>query len=377
MALHDLTPQLRTRLSRMERAVGWFVFLATLLLFCGFGYYIYSVAESKGWFIVHARFHTYIQTSAGIKEGDPVKMMGFDVGHIIKVHPMPPGNKYYVRVDFEVRDPYFRYIWTEGSFVKINSAGFLNQRELEVTRATNGYAICVTQPITVFTNAPDLEQLAATTTNEWQLSQEMLDENSNVVFRAYTMIDTTNIQKIIEMSHGEPIYAYDNKVNRNKIVASWHRHTHRYENFRPNDETAWLPVIESPAVSDRLQAVVEQVERALPNFLAMTNQLTRVLNNGAEVTSNLNITISQTHPLLNNVNTFIENSDTNLTALLIHLSDITSNLAAQVQSNTNMLGNVSKTIVDYDTFVQGLKHHWLLRSAFKKENKKNDPPAKK
>ena len=35
MALQDLTPQLRTRLSRMERAVGWFVFLATVLLLVG------------------------------------------------------------------------------------------------------------------------------------------------------------------------------------------------------------------------------------------------------------------------------------------------------------------------------------------------------
>ena len=32
MGLQDLTPQLRTRLSRMERAVGWFVVLATALL---------------------------------------------------------------------------------------------------------------------------------------------------------------------------------------------------------------------------------------------------------------------------------------------------------------------------------------------------------
>ena len=32
MALQDLTPQLRTRLSRMERAVGWFVLFAVLLL---------------------------------------------------------------------------------------------------------------------------------------------------------------------------------------------------------------------------------------------------------------------------------------------------------------------------------------------------------
>ena len=50
MALQDLTPQLRTRLSRMERAVGWFVFLAMLLLAFGFVYYVYATAERKGWF---------------------------------------------------------------------------------------------------------------------------------------------------------------------------------------------------------------------------------------------------------------------------------------------------------------------------------------
>jgi hypothetical protein len=48
MALQDLTPQLRTRLSRMERAVGWFVVLATALLFFGFGYYVYETANRKG-----------------------------------------------------------------------------------------------------------------------------------------------------------------------------------------------------------------------------------------------------------------------------------------------------------------------------------------
>ena len=58
MALQDLTPQLRTRLSRMERAVGWFVFLATALLLFGFGYYIYHTAERKGWFKIKAPFHT-------------------------------------------------------------------------------------------------------------------------------------------------------------------------------------------------------------------------------------------------------------------------------------------------------------------------------
>ena len=98
MALQDLTPQLRTRLSRMERAVGWFVFLATALLLFGFGYYIYHTAERKGWFKIKAPFHTYVQSSAGLNVGDPVYMMGFPVGQITSVQPMPPCDPHNVRV---------------------------------------------------------------------------------------------------------------------------------------------------------------------------------------------------------------------------------------------------------------------------------------
>ena len=35
----------------MERAVGIFVILATLLLLAGFSYYVYHTAERKGWFL--------------------------------------------------------------------------------------------------------------------------------------------------------------------------------------------------------------------------------------------------------------------------------------------------------------------------------------
>jgi len=72
--------------------------------------------------------------------------------------------------------------------------------------------------------------------------------------------------------------------------------------------------------------------------------------------------------------------DTNLILLsssLDHLADITSNLNVQVQANTNLLGSIGKTVADADDFVQGMKHHWLLRSAFKKENKTNAPAMKK
>jgi len=139
------------------------------------------------------------------------------------------------------------------------------------------------------------------------------------------------------------------------------------------------------------------------------------LDNTASATSNLNITIVMARPMLTNfalmsatlkdpgglavlalgtngpdrigdtlvnVNSLLISADTNLNALslnigetLDHVADITSNLNAQVQANSNILWTISKTISDSDSFIQGLKHHWLLRSAFK--NKGTNSPAKK
>jgi ABC-type transporter Mla subunit MlaD len=407
MALQDLTPQLRTRLNKMERAVGWFVFLATALLLFGFGYYIYHTAERKGWFVIKAKFHTYVQSSDGLNVGDPVVMMGFPVGQITLIHAMPPGDQHNVLVEFEVRDNYFRYIWTGGSYAKINAAGFLNQRQLEVTRATNGYAICVTQPVTMFTDLDKLAQDIAAEPGHWQLSQDVFDANSNIVFHAYDTLTASNLQ-IIAALKPDSIYAYNNTVNRKRIVASWDGRFHHYKIFKPGDDTAWLRAVEAPPVSDQLQAMVSQVQSALPGILSLTNKIAVVLDNAANATSNLNTAMVEARPMitnfaivseqlrepggpmvwalgtngdwqiqtaLTNLNSLLENTDTNFGALLINLANITSNLNAQVQANTNLLGGISKTVTDADDLVQGLKRHWLLRSAFK--TKATNAPAKK
>jgi hypothetical protein len=406
MALQDLTPQLRTRLSRMERAVGWFVFVATALLLFGFGYYLYHTAERKGWFKIKAPFFTYLQSSAGLNVGDPVVMMGFAVGQITGVAPQKPYERHNVKVDFEIIDPFFRYLWTGGSYVKVNTADFLGKRQLEVTRATNGYALVVTQPVFVKT-IDELKQWVTEEPGQWQLSQDVFGADSNLVFGAYTTLDESNLQVLAGMNlASNSVYAYNNTVNRKHIVASWDGRYHHYKIFKPGDETAYMHAVESPPVSDQLQAMILQVQQALPNVLALTNKISAVLDNTANATSNLNATVVEARPLLTNfavlssqlrepgglgvwmlgtngalqTQSVVANVDTNLLLLsltLDHLADITSNLNAQVQANTNMLGVVSKTVGDADNFVQGLKRHWLFRSAFKKENKgtTNAPPG--
>ncbi|HSY18543.1 MAG TPA: MlaD family protein [Candidatus Acidoferrales bacterium] len=408
MPLQDLTPQLRTRLNKMERAVGWFVFLATALLLFGFGYYIYHTAERKGWFKIKAPFFTFVQSSSGLNVGDDVVMMGFAVGKITSVEPQKPFEPHNVKVQFEITEPYFRYLWTGGTYVKVNAADFLGKRQLEVTRATNGYALVVTQPVSVFTNLEDLKQKVITQPGEWQLSQDVFDENTNLIFHAYDTLTESNLQVIVALKP-EALYAYDNKEKSyDHIVASWHKRNHRYENFTPNSDDAYLHAMETAPIGDQLQGMVTQVQNALPGFLSLTNKLNLILDNAANATSNLNTTLAATQPLvtnltfisgelrdpgspliwalgaegngqvqgvLTNLNGLLVNTDTNLGALLFNLADLTGGLNAQVQSNSNMLGGIAKTVGDTDDLVQGLKRHWLLRSAFKTPVT-NQPPTK-
>jgi len=415
MPLQDLTPQLRTRLNRMEKAVGWFVFLASALLLFGFGYYIYHTAERKGWFKIKTQFVTYVQSSAGLKVGDPIYMMGFQVGTITLVHPRPPGDVRQVEVRFEIVDPYFRYIWSQGSFVKLNS-GFLGQSQLEVTRATNGYALCVTQPI-FYKPIPELAQLAASEPGRWQLSQFIFDARSNLVMRPYAELTQSNLEQLAALNlESNAVFAYDNTINRKSIVAVWRENLRRYDFYdQQQSEPVELAAAESVPVAERLDKIVGQIETALPNLLSLTNKLAAVLDNAANATSNLNTTIVAAQPLvtnfanisgqlrepggpiawalgtngntqfqgaLTNANFLLVDTDTNLNRLttevgatLENLAGITSNLNVQVRANSNLLGGISKTVTDSDDLIQGLKRHWLLRSAFK--TKATNAPAKK
>ena len=295
----------------------------------------------------------------------------------------------------------------------------LDKRELEVTRGTNGYSIVVTQPFSIHT-LTEAKMLAAGAPGHWQLSQDILDANTNILFHAYDHLEfvfaATNAPLLATaILASNSIYMYDNTVNRDRIVASWDGRYHHYKIFTPEDDTAWLRAVETPPVSDQLQAMVGQVQAALPSILALTNKLAAILDNAADVTSNLNITVVDVQPLvtnftaisgelrgpgslgpwalgsnapiqlemaLTNANILLANVDTNLDQLtgeigqtLDNLADITSNLNVQVQANSNLLWGISKTITDSDTFIQGLKHHWLLRSAFKAQAT-NMPPSK-
>jgi ABC-type transporter Mla subunit MlaD len=372
MALQDLTPQLRTRLNRMERAVGWFVLLAAVLLLVGFGYYLRNTAKRKGWFLQKITYQTCVSSGAGLKIGDPVKLMGFDVGSIIDVIPNAPREYYNITILFQVKvdmKNYPGYIWTD-STVKVNAGDFLGGRFLEITKGVAGV------PVGLQTNL---------------VYSGLLDQD---VFKA----ELAGL-KAKGVAEAEALATLNNEATANPKKF--------YQPLR-KESVYFLVPNESPSVTERLQRLVDQVEQALPGVFDLTNKINVVLGNSATLASNLNVVAVNAQPAAANfaqlaaqlrgpgalgewalgtngqqnldatlagANQTIANTDTNLNLLfenlaqsLDNLAGITSNLNAQVQANTNMLGSISQAVVDADDLVQGLKRHWLLRSAFKKKS---------
>jgi len=419
MSLQDLTPQLRTRLTKTERSVGWFVFLATALLLFGFSYYLYHAAAQKGWFREQARFYTYVNKASDLKVGDPVFLMGFQVGEITGINAEPPRSQHNVRIDFVINQlnqsgqPYFGYVWNAGSVVTLYSTSFLGKGGLEISRGTSGFNVYVTRPLQKLSLA---EAQRLPDPANWRLAENLLDGNSNLAVRAFTSF--TNLARIAEFKP-DPLLAFHIVGQPRRISAVWDEASQRYRQFDNRNHSPTnayeLTATNLADISDQLQAMVSQVQQALPNVLALTNKLAAVLDHAAEATSNLNVTIAATQPLvrnfaalsgdlrgpgalgawvlgtnatfqlegaLTNANVLLASVDTNLDTLteqigltLINLADITSNLNVQVQANSNLLGGMAKTIHDSDTFIQGLKHHWLLRSAFK--HQETNPPSLK
>jgi ABC-type transporter Mla subunit MlaD len=411
MALQDLTPQLRTRLSRMERAVGWFVLLAAAFLAFGFGYYVYNTAERKGWFLTKAPYFTFVDSATGLRVGDPVKLMGFDAGMITKIDPMPADLfTYNVYVEFVLKDPNFGYIWTEGSKAKVATADLLGKRVLEVTRGTGGYPSYVFHPLrrVTYSEAHNLSN-----PGDWKLAEEVYDPNgTNLLIQANQPLTSA----LPHLPTGpEPVLLMDLRETRKSMTGIWNDQEGRYDPFTKTTKPYWLINEESPAVTERLEQLVDQVHKALPGVFNLTNQLAEVLSNSAALSSNLNqvalvarpavsnlaaVTRQLDHPgalgewlLPTNINTrlastlesadttmltaktTLEIANTNLATLardlersLDNLAGITSNLNAQVEVNTNILSSISEAVVHADQFIQGLKRHWLFRSAFRAKN---------
>ena len=411
MALQDLTPQLRTRLSRMERAVGWFVVMAVVLLTFGFGYYVYKTAERKGWFLTKAPYFAFVKSAAGLKVGDPVMLMGLEVGRVKQIEAMPADQfDYNMYLEFELKSPYYDWVWTEGSRVKVTTADFLGKRVVEVIRGKGGYPVYTFNPLQEFTLT---EAQALTDQTNWVLAQEVYDaQGHHLVARARETL--TNLATLAAAGCTN-LVAMHTSEKKKFMTGIWNDTESRYDPYTAKSKPYWLVMDESAAVTERLEKLVGQIEKGIPNILGLTNKLAAVLSNSADLTSNLNAVVESVRPAISNVsvvtaqlagpgalgewmlgtnfnhqigdtldnaNATLAAANTNLAALaenlarsLDNLAGLTGSLNQQVQTNTNILSAISDAITHADEFVQGLKRHWLFRSAFKKKTSEPLPPA--
>lgn len=443
MPLQDLTPQLRTRLSRLESVVGWFVLLAGLLLAGGFVYYVWHTAQRKGWFQDKVLFSTFVNTAAGLKPGDPVRLMGFPIGEVTRVVPNDPNFQYgNITIFFVVRrdaNHYCGYLWSD-SRAKVVPTDFLGNRGLEITKGQTGIPLLrLENPADPL--SPIIGKLDA---------QEVKKFTAKVLACLGATNAPTPEEKVIadyiqKVSANPWNYSAKGFVESPEemaalVVQAFHREQPtRFYTPYDKGKDIFIEPDESPALTERLERIISQTERALPNFFALTNQLTQALNNAvrataemetlltnarpavvhaADLTAELRQSLHELRPLFTNLarisetlaqpqgslgewllptnvhrelltvlrsasatldtaNTAIANTDTNLDSLIDHvnltlenLAAMTSNLNRQVEANTNILGEISDLIRNTDQFMQGLRRHWLLRSAFRT----NRPP---
>src|SRR6185503_14388689 len=350
-------------------------------------------------------YFTFVRNAAGLTVGDRARLMGFDAGEITEITAMPPEDQYLnVYIRFLVKEPYYGYLW-EDSRAKVGAADFLGHRFIEVTKGTNDaptYALHELKELTI----PEAAQLVGS--NGLVFAEEIYEPSTtNVIVHTSEPLSHEKLQKAAEQ--GTKIVQV---VNKNVPVKSpkwiWDDKRARYKPFgkdKKEDKGYWLRVEESPALTERLEGVINAVEGALPDFLALTNKLTRVLTNAASIVSHADELLVSAKPVVTNFARITANlsgpkgslgewllptnvslqlqttlasasatmttAQTNLNLVSSNLLDslenvanLTSNLHAQVQANAFILTEISELIVNADDMVQGLKRHWLLKSAF-------------
>ena len=335
-------PQLNSeevKAQRAERWVGLFVVGAILLLVSGFGYHLYHTAQRKGWLLPQAPYFTLLQSAEGLNIGDPINMMGFNIGEITTITAEPPGSDSRVFIGFAIRQPYYGYIWSD-SKVRVATSGLLGGRRLEVTPGVTGSATVYEQ--------------------HNQIAELWVDNHRVAIAQA---------QKGVFLPPDEDATL-----------------SARAEKLLGQLEVALPNIL---AITNRLNRVLDQTNVLLTNSTALVinlnqtaTQLAPVISNATVITGNLRDPHGSLGDwvlpvdLHTNLNTSLVTLTEGLNTTLLNLAAITGSLSSQVRSNDQMLTGISKLVIDTDNLVQGLKKHWLLRGSFPTPKPGTNAPPK-
>ena len=379
MALQDLTPQLRTRLGRVEWFVGLFLGVTVLLLGVSFFGFVKRVADAQGWFITEIPYYTYLPDASGIRRGVPVNMMGFKVGEVVSVDALSSDarlgldgwdyystNKYNVFVQFKVREPYPGYIGTDSKVIiggiPVDLAGGIF---LDIKMAS---AYATPTHATLENGKPGVlwEEFAFKLPNP---DQGYTAEDRTNKYLHYGPL--TNGQKgyYLQLEQGETLM-----VQAQRILS-------RVDSMATTLEES-LPVL-----TKELEESLATINKALPDMTAevqllltsaretipsLTNNLEAILGNTKLLTEQL----TETLPLLTNTiaQTLVSADDlaqtlaSEIPLLTSNVNLTLTNLNVLLARDTNLTSNTSLMISNVNHLV---RNHWLLRSAFSGGNEED------
>jgi hypothetical protein len=364
MGLQDLTPQLRTRLSRVEWYVGLFLGVTALLMVIGFGAFLKRTAEARGWFVVEVPYFTYLPDASGLKPGSPVNLMGFKVGEVTEVTAISLAerlswdhhvtNQFNVFVRFVIRaDGKSQFPGYVNSDAQVKLSGLpvdlLGGSVLEVTQGT-------TNGVLTFEKAPNGQP--------------------GVLMSKFAILGPSpeRTNKYLKYEPVKTSGGYYLRLDESEtMTAQVQRVMSRLDHIAGTVDGALPPMLEE------LQGTLETVRRALPG---LTNNLDAVLANTRELTAqlrdawpmltnNLDLTLGTTRELASNINLTIPTLASNVNLTL-------TNVNVLLMGDTNVTANASTLVSNVN---QVITRHWLFRSAFKEKVEKkpkepSDPSTK-
>jgi len=358
MSIQDLTPQLRTRLRKVEWITGLFLGVTALLMLGGFFYFVKQTAATRGWFITYVPYYTYMPDATGFKPGTPVKMMGFNVGEVTEVNAVSleeraswdyyQTNNFNVFVAFKIKQPYFGYIGADarvqiggfpvelagGNFIELSPSSI--NSVVTVTNLPHG-KLGVLWEKYAYSPEPKFAKYGALT-NKQKGYYLVLDRSETLLAQAQRILK--NADEITAFLRRDLPQVASEAVNTlNSARTSI--------NSLTNDVVLTLITAREAVASltndlaglvSNTRRITGQVADVIPG---LTNDIARTLASSQQLMDSVNL---QLPSIAQNVNLTL----TNLNVLLLRDTNITANTSVLV-SNVNNL----------------LTRHWLFRSAFK------------
>lgn len=366
MAIQDLTPQLRTRLGRVEWYVGLFLGATALLLLAVFGLHLWRAAEQRGWFIVEVPYFTYLPDASGLKPGSPVNLMGFKVGEVTEVTAITLAerlswdhhvtNHFNVFVGFKIRaDEKAAFPGYVNSDARVRVSGLpvelLGGASLEVLQGT-------TNGVPTF---------GRTATGEPGILMDKFGIVEPGPDRTNQFLRYESVRKskgyYIRLDESETLTAQVQRVVGRLDRISAEIDTQLPRMLGELQRTLEITRGALPGITNQVGLVLETARQTLPG---LTNNLDAVLNNTRELTAqlrdtwpmltnSLDVTLIASRQLITNVTVAIPTLASNVNVTL-------TNVNVLLMRDTNVTANASTLVSNVN---QVITRHWLFRSAFK------------